>query len=274
MEALRSREVKVAAASAVLGVGSVVVLGLLGWPGPTFDCTASPCYCELPGPGLVRQVGNTWTNLAAVFAGLWLAAHAAQARRARTSPRPALDLFGLLAPPALVFQGVGSMYFHGGLTSWGSALDALSMFAIAGLLLVTQAHRLGWVPVRRVVGGWLAVLTAGAVVSVVSPSLVAGAVFMLFLGILSTEVLLTRRGRSPSAALFRLGVVVHVSAVAVWFFSAAEGLPLCAPHSVWQGHGLWHVLTAISVSLTVLHVMRNLALWGASRAADMTRRAA
>lgn len=48
-----------------------------------------------------------------------------------------------------------------------------------------------------------------------------------------------------------------MSAVGVWFFSAAEGLPLCEPHSIWQGHALWHVLTAFSVSFSVLHIMRN-----------------
>ncbi len=259
MNALRTREVLLATASAVAGVASVLVLGALGWPGVPFDCSANPCYCELPGPGLVRQLGNTWSNLAAVAAGLLVAVHASRTRAARSRPHPALDLFGVLAPPALVFQGVGSMYFHGGLTTWGSALDAMSMFAIAGLLLVMQAHRLGKVPARHLVTAWLAVVLPGLAVGFISPALVAGAVFLLFLGILWTEVLLTRRGRAPSASLFRFGIAAHVSAVGVWFFSAGEGLPLCAPQSPWQGHALWHVLTAFSVGLTVLHVMRNLA---------------
>jgi hypothetical protein len=251
--------VVVALMSAALGVGSVIVMGALGWPGTPFDCAASPCYCELPRAGLVRQLGNTWSNLAAVLAGLIVALHAARARRARATPHPALDRLGVLAPPALVFQGVGSMYFHGGLTTWGSALDAMSMFAIAGLLLVMQVHRLGWLAFPRLVPAWAGVVAVGLLIGFVSPAIVAGAVFALFLGILSTEVLATRRGLSPSSALFRLGIAAHVSAVAVWFFSAAEGLPLCAPHSAWQGHALWHVLTAASVALSVWHVMRNLA---------------
>lgn len=258
MERAWPREVVVAAVSALVGVGSVVALGALGWPGTPFDCSANPCYCELPRAGLVRQLGNTWSNLAAVVAGLSVAVHAARTRRARATPHPALELFGTLAPPALVFQGVGSMYFHGGLTIWGSALDAMSMFAIAGLLVVMQAHRLGWLPVSRLVHAWGAVVTAGLLVGFVSPALVAGAVFALFLGILATEVLATKRGLSPSSSLFRVGITAHVSAVGVWFFSAGEGLPLCIPHSVWQGHALWHALTALSVSLSVLHVMRNL----------------
>lgn len=259
MKHLGEREVLVASVSALVGVGSVFALGALGWPGEPFDCAANPCYCEVARPGLVRQLGNTWSNLAAVLAGVLVAFHAARTRLERRTPSRALDLLGLLAPPALVFQGVGSMYFHGGLTTWGSALDAMSMFAIAGLLLLAQLHRLGVVAVEAIVPAWGAVIGAGLVVGFISPALVAGAVFALFLGVLATEVMLTRRGLSPSSTLFRFGITAHVSAVGVWFFSAGEGLPLCAPESAWQGHGLWHLLTAISVSLSVLHVLRNLA---------------
>lgn len=263
----RSSEVQIALAAALVGIGSVLVLGALGWPGTTFDCSASPCYCELPGPGLVRQVGNSWSNLAAVAAGVAVAFHAAGRRATSARPTPTLDLFGHLAPPALVFQGVGSMYFHGGLTTWGSALDAMSMFAISGLLLTLQLHRLGWLAHARVAPVWVAVVAAGLLVGFVSPALVAGAVFALFLGILATEVRLSALGRTPNATLFRAGLVLHLTAIGVWFFSAGEGLPLCAPSSPWQGHALWHVLTAGSVSLSVLHVMRNLELVTGSRSA-------
>lgn len=248
--------------SVTLGLGAVVVLGLLGWPGEPFDCVANPCYCELPTAGLVRQVGNTWSNLGAVFAGLYVAYVAAQRRLAREAsghPSQALDVLGLLAPPALVFQGVGSMFFHGGLTTWGSALDAMSMFAIAGLLVTAQALRLGWLDVRGLIRAWVVLVVGGLLVGFANPPLVAGLVFVLFLSILGTEVLLTRRGLSPSSSLFRVGISMHVSAVAVWFFSAGEGLPLCEPHSVWQGHGVWHLAAAGAVTFSVLHVLRNLA---------------
>ena len=263
MRLLRTREIGWALASTGLGVGAVLVAGWLGWPVTPFDCTATPCYCELPSPGLVRQIGNTWSNLGAVAAGLFVAVLAARSRLAREgahAPDAALDVLGVLAPPALVFQGVGSMFFHGGLTVWGSALDAMSMFAIAGLLVLTQGLRLGWLDARGLVRAWGVLLLGGLVVGFVSPPLVAALVFVLFLSILAGEVLLSRRGQSPSSSLFRIGLATHVSAVAVWFFSAGEGLPLCEPRSVWQGHGLWHLAAAAAVTLMVLHLAENLAL--------------
>jgi hypothetical protein len=100
-------------------------------------------------------------------------------------------------------------------------------------------------------------LVGGLVVGFARPPLVAALVFVLFLSILVGEVLLSRRGRSPRSSLFRLGLATYVSAVAVWFFSANEGQPLCEPRSVWQGHGLWHLA---AVTLMVLHLAENLSL--------------
>jgi hypothetical protein len=258
MSSLRTREVIVAASTAALGLGAVVALGWADWPGTPFDCSANPCYCEQPVSGLVRQIGNTWSNLGAVVAGLAVAVLAAKRRLARARPHEMIDLFGLLAPPALVFQGVGSMFFHGGLTVWGSALDAMSMFAIAGLLVLTQFVRLEWLRPQSVVKVWLGLLTAGLLAGFESPPLVAGLVFVLFLAILATEVRLSSLGRSARGTLFRVGLAVHVASVAVWFFSAGEGLPLCRPDSMWQGHGLWHLGAAGAVTLMVLHLLENL----------------
>jgi hypothetical protein len=259
MSVMRSREVLLALGASALGLGGVLIAGWLGWPGAPYDCSTNPCFCELPTAGLVRQAGNTWSNLGAVAAGLGVAVAFARRRLSRTGPaRPTLDALGLMAPAALVFQGVGSMFFHGGLTVWGAALDAMSMFAIVGLLVLTQALRLGWLTLSTLRWSWSALLLGGLIVGFFFPPLVVALVFLLFLSILGTEVLLSQRGRSPRGALFRVGLAVHVSAVAVWFLSLGEGLPLCVPDSVWQGHGVWHLAAAAAVTLMVLHVAGNL----------------
>jgi hypothetical protein len=259
---LASREVLVAAFAATVGLGLVLAMGLAGWPGQPFDCEANPCYCELTRPGLVKQFGNTWSNLGAVLAGLLLAGHAARLRTApprALRPHAGLDVLGLVFPPVLVFQGVGSMLFHAGLTWWGSALDAMSMFATTGLLVATNLHRLGALPPGRIAPLWAVLMAAGLAAGVVVPTAVANLVFVLFLTILGTEVALTRRDLAPSAALFRAGLGLHLVGVTVWFLSASEGLPLCDPATPWQGHALWHLTAAGAVSLFALHAFRNLA---------------
>jgi hypothetical protein len=187
MKFFRSLEVLLALGATALGLASVLVVAWLGWPGAPYDCAANPCFCELPKAGFVRQPGNTWSNLGAVAAGLGVAVVFARRRLAMTS-NPALDVLGLMAPPALVFQGVGSMYFHGGLTVWGSALDAMSMFAIVGLLVLTQGLRLGWLTLRTLPWSWTVLLLGGLGVGFLFPPLVVALVFLLFLSILATEV--------------------------------------------------------------------------------------
>jgi Ceramidase len=266
--ALASREALTGLGAATVGLGLVVALGVAGWPGQPFDCTASAgaCFCELSRPGLVRQLGNTWSNLGAVLAGVLMGFHAASLREVRRrafAPNQGLDTLGLLFPAVLVFQGVGSMLFHGGLTVWGSALDAMSMFATTGLLVATDLLRLGRVGARGLVAVWASLMAAGVTAGFVVPQAVPDLVFALFVTILAMEVVLTRRGATPSASLFRLGLGIHLLGVVVWFLSASAELPLCAPDSPWQGHGLWHLTAATAVTLFALHAFRNLSLLGA-----------
>ncbi len=261
MNVWRSPEVLLATSVSAVGLAAVVVAGSFGWPGAPYDCLANPCFCELPAAGLVRQVGNTWSNLGGIVAGLVTALAFARHRHSRLShgtSNPTLDALGLMAPPALAFQGIGSMFFHGGLTVWGSALDAMSMFAIVGLLVLTQGLRLGWLTLPALRRSWFVLLLGGLAVGTFYPPLVVALVFFLFLSILVAEVLLSRRWRSPHGALFRVGLTVHVSSVAVWFLSLGEGLPLCEPDSVWQGHGVWHLGAAAAVTLMLLHIEENL----------------
>ncbi len=45
---------------------------------------------------------------------------------------------------------------------------------------------------------------------------------------------------------FWVGVGVFVLAFVIWFLSWTNG-PLCDPNSPFQGHGVWHLLSAAAV---------------------------
>jgi hypothetical protein len=252
------REVALALATTAVTLGGLVALGVGGWPGAAFDCAASPCYCERPVDGLFRQPGNTWSNLAAVGLGLVVAGWLGRLRRAEAALPAGVTMLGWFLPPVLVFQGTGSMAFHGTLTTWGAALDAMSMFGTMGLLLVTNAHRLGWLQARRVGGVWAVLVAIGFGLGAWSATAVTNLLFFMFLAILGSEVALSRRGRAPSQRFLRAGLGLHVVSVTVWFLSASEGLPFCWPDSVVSGHGAWHLFEAVVVSLFAVHAVTNL----------------
>jgi len=187
---------------------------------------------------------------------------ASRHRRARTlagHQRPGADVLGHLFPWVLVFQGVGSMLFHGGLTVWGSALDAMSMFATTGLLVATNLHRLGWVGARGVLGLFATLMAVGVTLGFGSQALVVNLVFVQFSVILGSEALLGHQGRTSTSAYFRGGLAVYLAGSVVWFLSGEPGLPFCEPASPWQGHGLWHLTSAAAVWLFAQHAFRNLA---------------
>lgn len=252
------REVAIALAVTGVSLGALGALGVGGWPGAAFDCHHAPCYCETAGTGFFRQPGNTWSNLPAVLAGLGVAWWLGRLRRSTKELPGGVLALGLLMPSVLVFQGVGSMAFHGTLTTWGSALDAMSMFGTMGLLLTTNLHRLGAVAAQRIAPVWLGLMGGGFGVGLVSVAAVTNLLFFMFIGILGSEVVLSRRGLAPSQAFLRAGLGVHVSSVTIWFLSASEGLPLCWPGSVWSGHGVWHLLEAVVVTLFAIHAVANL----------------
>ncbi len=232
------------------GIG-LAVLGALahrGWPGTSVDCTATLCFCETPSDGPWRQPANTWSNLAPLLISLAVAADAARRR---------LTVLGFAFPAMLVFQGLGAMFFHASLKSWAGAIDASSMFTIVGLLLSINLLRAGRVTRAGLVGLWLALVAAGLALGWVAPEVVSPVMFLLVIAVLGSEVWLARHGRTPFPTWFRVGIWVFLAGVAVWFGSAIEGAPLCRPDSLWQGHALWHVTSAVAIGLFWVHVRKN-----------------
>src|SRR5688572_6026249 len=90
-----------------------VWFGSQGWPGLPDGCIAAGnCYCEAFSrtPVLVHQPSNTWSNLAAVVAGLALLVQADLDRRRRTpeaNPMKTGGLYQTLYAGVVLFLGPG-----------------------------------------------------------------------------------------------------------------------------------------------------------------------
>ncbi len=241
---LRARPVLPATlAATALGLSALTAFAVAGWPGTLIDCTAQLCYCEGRSPGLWRQPVNTWSNLAPLLAALAMAWHEER------SPAPLPATLVVSFPVTLVAQGVGSMFFHASLVEWAGAVDAASMFAVAGLLLAVNLMRGGWLTERDLLRGGLPFITGGVALALFCASAVAPVVGGLFFAVLASEVWLHRRRAGLPAARFRAGLLVFMLGGTVWFGSAVDGMPLCEPSSPWQGHALWHATSAVAVCL-------------------------
>lgn len=138
------------------------------------------------------------------------------------------------------------------LTLWGQFYDVLGMYLVGAFLLVSAIAR--W---RRVPDGGALALYAALCASLVTVLLLLPEVrrwlfaILLLLAII-IELSFARRLRPGACIAFYLaGLVATAIAFGIWVLDQ-EGV-VCAPHSVFQGHAVWHLLGAASLWLTFLY---------------------
>ena len=230
------------------------LLGNDGYPGGPDECIAlGDCYCEAIRPGRVAQPANSWSNAGFVFAGLAVLAHLRRTGPALMASDPFYPrLYGALG----IFLGVGSFAFHGTMTAWGGAADLISMYAYIAFVVAYDLARVGeW---RRVRFGavFTAVTLVPSLALAVIPSEHGKWLFAILVGVaLLLEVAVSFPSLRPWAPRpidpvrrpwFWAGLGSFVVANGVWNVSHTGG-PWCDPHSLWQGHALWHLLSAVAV---------------------------
>lgn len=256
-----------------LGLG--VVLGLfmmfvsVGWPGQPDPCvfeTPHTCYCEvfdmgevLAGTPGVRQSVNTWSNLYAIVSSFLVAVFVYLDRKAIGSGQPHNMMRSHTAVPdlyifAVLFLGLGSMWFHGSLTRWGSVVDGVSMYIFAAFLSFYSIRRF-W---DSATFFWLGYSTTVVLFSVlhalkISPSFVyigilviAYLIVEVYIWIRSGQVL---QGRASTITLWLLSVGSILAATVFWNLSQTGNM-MCTPNSLFQPHGLlWHSLSGVTAVL-------------------------
>jgi hypothetical protein len=172
--------------------------------------------CERIGTGLLSQPINALTSLAFVPAGLWIA------RR-----RPGRREFATLT--ALV--GVGSFLAHG--PRWPGSVWAHDV-TLAWSLAAIAAD--GWSPSRR-----RAVLASIGALFAAVPK----AAQPVSVGLAAAAIGRELRTRPTAETAPVLGFAALGAAIGTM---ARTGWPWCRPDSLFQGHGVWHVLAAAALT--------------------------
>jgi hypothetical protein len=232
------RPVALAALTAAVSLGVLALAVRFGWLGADVDRGAQ--FCEAAA-GRVRQPVNTLSNLGFVVAGLVIARDAWR-----------LPAVGTAYACLVVLLGPASMAMHATESSLGGHLDMLSMYLIASFAVSYAAMR-WW---RREPGFMLAVfalcLGACLVVEAVGGEIpvVMHAGNLAFGGLLLVALVLERRIiRRGESLLDRRWILAAAGSLALAFAvwnTAKDGSSLCWPGSVYQGHGVWHLLCAVS----------------------------
>jgi hypothetical protein len=241
------RPVVVTGATAVLSSVLLAAGIWRGWLGP--DVGRGATFCETGRDWLVRQPANTFSNVGFVAAGLLVAWHAG----VRRDPAATLSAHRYLATIVgclVVLLGPGSAAMHATQSAVGGHLDMLSMYLVASFAAAYAAMRwrrggtrllaavfVGGVAFCELVGSW----------SVEVPVLMhpGNAAFgLLLVAAAVIEVLILRRGDTDARRGYAyLALASILVAFGIWNVTKAW---LCDPHSLVQGHAVWHLLCAVS----------------------------
>ncbi len=235
----------IAGATAVVS-GGLLALGIWrGWLGP--DVGRGANFCEAARGWAVRQPANTYSNAGFVVAGLLIAWHAGVREKVGTTLSAHRHLATAMAC-LVVLLGPASAAMHATQSAIGGHLDLLSMYLVAsfavayatmrwlrGGLWLLSATFAGGVAFCEVVGLW------GAGIPVVMYS--GNAAFALLLVVATVvEVRIMRRGETRVQRGYAYAALASIlTAFAIWNATKAW---LCNPHSLIQGHAIWHVLDA------------------------------
>lgn len=255
-------------------ISIVVIMGVfflfvaLGWPGETNSCTEDDpdtCFCERwvlseiedDEVGVI-QPANTWWNLYSIFSAVIVLAFLNKDRRTfagRKAPNlmrssswiPDIYLF------AVLFLGLGSMWFHASLTAWAGVIDGLSMYIYATFLVFYTAIRL----CGRQLIFWIGYPTFVILMTIFHSQEVPSfaLIVILVVAYLLLEVLIwIERGEfalgSVKPQLLWVFAVVCIIAATIFWALSQTGKPLCNLDSAFQPHGiLWHPLAGIMAVL-------------------------
>lgn len=218
------------------------------------SCMPDDCFCEAQRDGFIRQPINTYSNLAFVLVGLWIlaVARADWSKGARhnlmLSHRAYPIVFGLAA----VAIGVGSFFYHASLTFIGQWFDVMGMYLFVSFAMVYSFARLRPFQPFYFIVGYLVLNTMLGYLLVVNPAIRRQVFAAMVWTALALEILvwlvespkIEKRWLAASVASLAFGY-------AIWMLD--ESGAWCAPMSWWQGHALWHLLTALAAGLLFVY---------------------
>lgn len=231
---------------AVLGSGLLALAVARGWLGP--DVGRGANFCEAPREGHVKQPANTWSNLGFVVAGLLVALHVVRTPR-NGMPRGLATAFACV----VVLLGPASAAMHATQSACGGHLDLLSMYLVAGF-----AASYAWMrSARRGPGAFTVayiLCVAGCEVVGLWPDPVPVVTYagnVAFASLLLVAVVLETRlwRRGETERTFGYGVAALGSLLVAFAIWLASNAGWCDPHSVLQGHAVWHLLCAVAAYL-------------------------
>lgn len=211
-------------------------------------------YCEFNDvTRLFHQRMNTYSNLVYFFFGVLILQLAMEDhKRQGLAPQNRLETFPLLSALmgiCFVYLSFGSAFFHASLTYVGQRVDmngtygltlalvSIALYHVLYKINLTASAKRIWVGVLVM----LIILFLKVALLIPSSTLLPALIFalLLFTAVHYVQFRKERSGLVAIASLLLMVLAVYVRTMDVQKVG-------CNPYAYYQGHALWHVLTALS----------------------------
>ena len=211
-------------------------------------------YCEFNHPErLFHQPINTYSNLIYFFYGLVIFQLALKDLKfigvKRVNSVRNAPYLSILLAANFIYLSFGSAFFHSSLTWIGQRVDmnatyglTLSLICIGMVQVVTKKELSKQIQIATVLGMLLLIVGFLPLALQISSAILLPALFLALLLLGIGNYVQYRSLRSP--LLLILSFVLLAVAIQVRTMDVAK--INCDPLSIWQGHALWHFLTATS----------------------------
>jgi len=198
--------------------------------------------------------------LAFVLVGLLILIHTGGAQAEGQNPMTTIPFFSIGIGIVIITLGIGSIFFHGSMTSWGNLLDNLGMYWFLSFALLYDLFRLFnasdvgvFIVIFLLINVFVGILRGldEGSEKYVFPALFVSLIGIEFLfGIGVIGVAGVERSFFP---WFALELGAFVLALVIWWFSRT-GKPLCREDWRIQGHAVWQILGAFATGFLYLNL--------------------
>ena len=211
-------------------------------------------YCEFNHPErLFHQPINTYSNLIYFFYGLVIFQLSMKDLKfigvKRVNSVRNAPFLSILLAANFIYLSFGSAFFHSSLTWIGQRVDmnatyglTLSLICIGMVQVVAKKELSKQIQIATVLGMLLLIVGFLPLALQISSAVLLPALFLALLLLGIGNYVQYRSLRSPM--LLILSFVLLAVAIQVRTMDVAK--INCDPLSIWQGHALWHFLTATS----------------------------
>lgn len=211
-------------------------------------CFPNDCFCEHLRNSIVRQPSNTYSCIAFIIYGIWIMLTSLSDRHSKlmhsiplVSRRPYAETYAF----AVISIGVFSAFFHASMTFIGQWSDNSAMALIVIFLIFYSQNHNKFIE-RYFLLLYLVACLATFMVLWNFP--IYRRQMFAFLLITALGLIIRRKSKPKMNSTSRWFLIASLSSLALGAFFWTLDLKhiVCLPDSLFQGHALWHILTATS----------------------------